>query len=78
LKAAIATGQYLWLVIFAVIMAAVSAYYYFRVIQAMYFKDGPTNSVQATGLEKLMLIVICILIVIIGMFPNEFLSKLYF
>src|SRR5688572_23826054 len=40
LKATIATSQGLWLVIFAVLMAAVSVYYYFRVIQAMYFRDG--------------------------------------
>ena len=40
LKAAMATGKHFWLVIFAVLMAAVSVYYYFRVIQAMYFKEG--------------------------------------
>ncbi|MGC4233020.1 MAG: NADH-quinone oxidoreductase subunit N [Niabella sp.] len=78
LKAAIITGQNLWLVIFAVIMAAVSAYYYFRVIQAMYFKDGPAQSVPATPLEKYTLVFICILIVLLGIFPNAFLSWLYF
>ncbi|MBS1661533.1 MAG: NADH-quinone oxidoreductase subunit N, partial [Bacteroidetes bacterium] len=40
LAAVVSSGHYLWLVIFAVLCAAVSAYYYFRVIQAMYFKDG--------------------------------------
>ena len=40
LKAAMGSGNNLWLVIFAVLMAAVSAWYYFRVIQAMYFKEG--------------------------------------
>ncbi|MGZ8557321.1 MAG: NADH-quinone oxidoreductase subunit N, partial [Chitinophagaceae bacterium] len=43
LKAAMGAGSNLWLVIFAVLMAAVSAYYYFRVIQAMYFKEGSAN-----------------------------------
>lgn len=78
LKAAISTGQYLWLVIFAVIMAAVSAYYYFRVIQAMYFKDGSANSEKATSLEKIVLVVICVLIVLVGLFPAKFLQGLYF
>ena len=40
LAAVLQTGKFLWLVIFAVLCAAVSVYYYFRVIQAMYFKDG--------------------------------------
>lgn len=78
LKAAVAKGQYIGLVIFAVIMAAVSAYYYFRVIQAMYFKDGPVQSIKATSLEKYTLIGICVLIVLLGIFPNVFLNWLYF
>jgi len=78
LKAAVMTGKYLWLVIFAVMMAAVSAYYYFRVIQAMYFKEGPDNSTGATQLEKYTLVAICVIIVILGIFPNLLLNHLYF
>src|SRR5690606_33687307 len=33
-------GELFWLVIFALLMAAVSVFYYFRVIIAMYFKKG--------------------------------------
>ena len=78
LKAALLTGKYLWLVIFAVIMAAISAYYYFRVIQAMYFKDGPDNSFGATVIEKYTLVAICVIIVFLGLFPGMLLSHLYF
>ena len=39
LLAAVKNGHQFWLVILAVICAAISAYYYFRVIQAMYFKE---------------------------------------
>ncbi len=78
LKSAIVGGQNVALVIFAVIMAAISSYYYFRVIQAMYFKDGPDHSVKAGALEKYTLIGICVLIVLLGVFPNVFLSWLYF
>ena len=34
------TGHYLAWLLLAVLFAAVSAYYYFKVIQAMYFKEG--------------------------------------
>ncbi len=78
LKAAVLTGKYLWLVIFAVVMAAISAYYYFRVIQAMYFKDGPDNSFGATALEKYTLVAICAIIIILGLFPGLLLNHLYF
>ncbi len=78
LKAAITTGQHLWLVIFAVVMAAVSVYYYFRVIQAMYFKEGPVQSVTAGSFEKYTLIAVSILIILLGIFPGTFLGWLYF
>ena len=78
LKAALATGHNVWLVIFAVIMAAVSAYYYFRVIQAMYFKDGAAQNIKTTNLEKYGLIFICVLIVLLGIFPGTFLGWMYF
>ncbi len=51
LKAAMGAGNNLWLVIFAVLMAAVSVYYYFRVIQAMYFKEG-NATVQVSSTFK--------------------------
>lgn len=78
LKAAILTGKNLWLVVFAVLMAAVSVFYYFRVIQAMYFKDGSVRSAPATNIEKFTLIGIVVLIVLLGLFPNVFLNCLYF
>src|ERR1019366_10056455 len=40
LLAVVQQGQLMWLVIFAFLMAAISVYYYFRVIIAMYFKPG--------------------------------------
>ncbi|MCD2423546.1 NADH-quinone oxidoreductase subunit N [Niabella pedocola] len=78
LKAVIQSGDYLWLVIFGVLMAAVSAYYYFRVIQAMYFKQGPNHFSGISSFEKYVLVGICILIVFTGLFPNVIFSWLYF
>ena len=58
LIAAVENGQGFWLVIAAVIFAAISAYYYFRVIQAIYFKDANHPSdLQVTPSFKGMLIV---------------------
>ncbi len=52
LAAAVRAGHVLWLVILGVLCAAISVYYYFRVIQAMYFKDGDAQEMDATPLLK--------------------------
>ncbi|MBO9592034.1 MAG: NADH-quinone oxidoreductase subunit N [Niabella sp.] len=78
LKAVIQSGDYLWLVIFGVLMAAVSAYYYFRVIQAMYFKQGPNHFSGISSFEKYVLVGICVLIIFTGLFPNVIFGWLYF
>ena len=77
LAAAVKTGTYLWLVIFAVIMAAVSVYYYFRVVQAMYFKEGgDTQEIEATPVFKGLLVTIAVLIILLGVFPSLLLNWL--
>jgi NADH-quinone oxidoreductase subunit N len=78
LKAATETGRYLWLVIFAVLMAVVSIYYYFRVIQAMYFKEGDGQAIEVTTAFKLTLILLAGLIILLGIFPNLIINWLYF
>lgn len=77
LKAAMATGTQFWLVIFAILMAAVSVYYYFRVIQAMYFKEGEAD-VPASGRFKAALVVLAALIITLGVIPELVLYWLYF
>jgi len=76
LAAAVKTGTYLWLVIFAVIMAAVSVYYYFRVVQAMYFKEGDGQDIEVTPVFKGLLVTIAVLIVLLGVFPSLLLNWL--
>lgn len=78
LKAALGTGKNLWLVIFAVLMAAVSVYYYFRVIQAMYFKEGEAQSFEVTTAFKWTLTAVAALVLLLGIFPNLLLNWLYF
>lgn len=79
LKAAMAGGKNLWLVIFAVLMAAVSVYYYFRVIQAMYFKDGDAkHTIEVSPAFKWTLVVLAALVILLGVFPNLLLNWFYF
>src|ERR1035438_8480081 len=74
LLAVVQQGQLMWLVIFALLMAAISVYYYFRVIIAMYFKTGNAELTSpVTAGDKIMLVITCILVFILGIFPQLFL-----
>ena len=77
LKATINAGS-LALAIFAVLMAAISVYYYFRLIQSMYFKSGPAASLQISDGFKYTLIVLALVTVLLGIFPNLLTNWLYF
>ena len=78
LKAVVLYGGFTWLVIFAVLMAAVSVYYYFRVIQAMYFKEGEAQVIEISSYFKWILTIVAALIILIGIFPNLLLNWFYF
>ena len=78
LAGAMQAGGALWLIIVAVLLAAVSVYYYFRVIQAMYFKEGDPETLPISGGFKAALIAVAALIVILGIWPSALLSWLYF
>ena len=78
LKAALATGKHFWLVVFAVLMAAVSVYYYFRVIQSMYFKDGEAVKLQLSRPFNYTLLLLALLVIALGIYPNLLLYWFYF
>jgi NADH-quinone oxidoreductase subunit N len=78
LLAAVQTGSYLWLVVVAVIFAAVSVYYYFRVIQAMYFKEGNAATISFNGGFKTGLVLLSAAIILLGVFPQLLLNWMYF
>jgi NADH-quinone oxidoreductase subunit N len=72
-------GGSIWLAIFAVLMAAISVYYYFRLIQAMYFKEG--NNEPVAGFSngfKYTMVCLAAIIVLLGIFPNLLINWLYF
>ncbi len=81
LLAALKNGHQLWLVIFAVICAAISAYYYFRIIQAMYFKEpspGVNNKIIVTSGFKILLIITSAIIIILGILPGLLIDWIYY
>ena len=78
LMAAVKNGSYQWLVIFAVLCAAVSVYYYFRVIQAMYFKEGDGQANPTSPTFRVILVVLAVLVILLGIFPLSLIGKLYF
>jgi NADH-quinone oxidoreductase subunit N len=78
LSAAINTGQVFWLVIVGIVCAAISVYYYFKVIQAMYFKEGPKQSIEAPWGFKLLLVLAALAIIFLGLFPDTLTGLLYY
>ena len=77
LKATIDGGS-LALAIFAVLMAAVSVYYYFRLIQSMYFKAGNATISGITTGFKYTLAILAGITILLGIFPNLLTYWLYF
>ena len=81
LLAAVRDGHQLWLVILAVICAAISAYYYFRVIQAIYFKEpsaGINSQMSISTSFKFLLILISVLLIVLGIVPGLLIDWLYY
>jgi NADH-quinone oxidoreductase subunit N len=81
LVAALRNGHQQWLVIFAVLCAAISAYYYFKIIQAMYFKESSTtasNTWNITPAFKGLLILTAVLLVVLGLFPTLLIDWLHY
>ena len=78
LSAAVQNGNVLWLVIFGVVCAAISVYYYFRVIQAMYFKEGEATVLPVSNGYKGLLVLAAAVVVLLGIFPEWLTGLLYY
>lgn len=78
LNAAITNGKVFWLVIVGILCAAISVYYYFRVIQAMYFKDGERQEIETGPGFRLLIGITAGLIIFLGVFPQWLIEKLYY
>ncbi|MBR2648271.1 MAG: NADH-quinone oxidoreductase subunit N [Sediminibacterium sp.] len=78
LASVIKSGGALWLVITAVLFAAVSVYYYFKVIQAMYFKEGNPEVNAGSAMYRTLLVLLAAAIVLVGALPSIVLNWFYF
>lgn len=77
LRATIDAGS-LWLAVFAVVMAAISVYYYFRLIQAMYFREGDAQTISLTPRFTFTMVLIAAITILLGVFPGVLTHWLYF
>ncbi|NOS71734.1 MAG: NADH-quinone oxidoreductase subunit N [Verrucomicrobia bacterium] len=68
----------LWLVILAIAMSAVSFYYYLKVLKQIYVVDGTdaTKGTTVSMLSQTVLLVMAVLVILLGCFPNILLAHL--
>lgn len=70
-SAVIETGELMWLIVIAVILAAVGIYYYFKVIIAMYMQPSEnTQKIEVSGFISFILIVVTALTILLGVAPG--------
>ena len=66
---------YTWLVVFAVLMSVIGAFYYLRIIKVMYF-DAPTDTapIVATIDMRGLLVVNAFALLVLGVFPSALMT----
>jgi NADH-quinone oxidoreductase subunit N len=62
--------ELLWLIIVAILMAAIGFYYYFRVIIAMYMREPSGDRVQVSSVASFALIFMAVLTFVLGIAPG--------
>jgi NADH-quinone oxidoreductase subunit N len=74
LQAALQAG-FVWLVVFAVLMAAVGAFYYLRIVKLMYFDDAQDNArITAPWEMKSILSINALVLLGLGLMPQPLMS----
>jgi NADH-quinone oxidoreductase subunit N len=64
-----------WLAILAVLMSAVSMFYYFRLVVAMYLKEGTEAEVVSGGSLKAVAVVCLIVTLLLGVMPSPLIDQ---
>ena len=64
-----------WLAIIAVLMSAVSMFFYFRLVMAMYLKEGKEAVVTSSGGLKLVVAVALIVTLLFGILPTPLIQQ---
>jgi NADH-quinone oxidoreductase subunit N len=68
-------GGYVWLTVIAVVMSAVSLYYYFRIVVQMYLRDGTEDDAAPASMlrdrwTEAMITVCVVVTLVLGVFPR--------
>ena len=61
---------FIWISVVGVVAALIGVYYYFRIIVAMYFKEGDTEKLELTPLFKALIFITTLITLILGIFPG--------
>jgi NADH-quinone oxidoreductase subunit N len=64
------------LVLIAIIASLVGVYYYFRIIIAMFFKEGSKEKINLQANHRLLLIIVAIVTIALGLFPDYLIGLL--
>jgi len=64
-----------WLAIIAVLMSAVSMFFYFRIVMAMYLRDGREAEVVSSGSLKLVAAVCLLVTLLFGVMPRPLVEE---
>ncbi|HUP61132.1 MAG TPA: NADH-quinone oxidoreductase subunit N [Thermoanaerobaculia bacterium] len=64
-----------WLAIVAVLMSAVSMFFYFRIVMAMYLRDGGEAEVVTTGGLKFVAAVCLVVTLLLGILPTPLVDE---
>jgi NADH-quinone oxidoreductase subunit N len=61
---------YVWLVLIAILASLIGVYYYFRLIIAMYFKEGDGQTIEVSMNHKLLFILTALITIALGLMPD--------
>ncbi|HEY0158368.1 MAG TPA: NADH-quinone oxidoreductase subunit N [Thermoanaerobaculia bacterium] len=64
-----------WLAILAVLMSAVSMFYYVRIVAAMYLRDGREDVVTASGGLRVVAAIALVVTLVLGLWPAYFIDE---
>lgn len=75
LSLAVGSGL-IWLVMIAIATSTIGVYYYFKIILAMYFKKSVLGQIDLSYSRKILLVLLLLILLVAGIFPDIFLSLL--
>jgi len=67
---------YAWLAVLAVVMSAVSLFYYFRIASAMFFSEAAGAKLQSSYALNAVVLICAVGTLVIGVAPQPFLAVL--